>query len=118
VKSFFKFVIALIYEDLERAHMLYNAAEKDELLACITVDGPTLMDGEGTEPTGYKLMRHGTSSWFLSYADLGKAMVELGQRREEFEGKAVAVSATGTYNDGYNPRLLSETSANLSTHHF
>jgi len=31
----------------------------------------------------------------LNYADFGRAMVELGQRREEFGGKSVGVSATG-----------------------
>ena len=77
--------------------MLYNAAEKNELLACVAVDGPNLMDAEGTVPTGYELIRQGTSSLSLSYSDLGKAMVEIGQRREEFEGKAVGVSATGMY---------------------
>ncbi|KAK5109282.1 hypothetical protein LTR62_007156 [Meristemomyces frigidus] len=95
MKNFLMWGLGVIYEDLERASLLYSLAEKDELLACITADGPMLMDAEGTEATGYELLRHGTSSWYLSYADLGTALVELGQRRQEFEGRAVGVSATG-----------------------
>ncbi|KAK5715152.1 hypothetical protein LTR15_010569 [Elasticomyces elasticus] len=105
MKNFFHFVIALVYDDLERASLLYDAAEKDALLARITVDAPMLVDGDGTVATGYKLIRSGTSSWFLSYADFGKAMVELGQRRGEFEGRAVGVSATGKVRTTWVPSL-------------
>ncbi|KAK4956887.1 hypothetical protein LTR10_006416 [Elasticomyces elasticus] len=105
MKNFFHFVIALVYDDLERASLLYDAAEKDALLARITVDAPMLVDGDGTVATGYKLIRSGTSSWFLSYADFGKAMVELGQRRGEFEGRAVGVSATGKVRTNWGPSL-------------
>ncbi|KAK3616937.1 hypothetical protein LTR56_025619 [Elasticomyces elasticus] len=104
-KKFFHFVIALVYEDLERASLLYDAAEKEGLLARITVDAPMLVDGDGTVATGYKLIRSGTSSWYLSYADFGKAMVELGQRRGEFEGRAVGVSATGKVRTNWLPSL-------------
>jgi hypothetical protein len=34
----------------------------------------------------------------LSYADLGAAFCEVAERRDEFAGKAVAVTATGTVN--------------------
>lgn len=53
------------------------------------------MDPKGTEATGYKLMQRGKTTAWMNYADFGIAMVELGQRRDEFGGKIVGVSATG-----------------------
>lgn len=95
VKRFMVFAVWAIYEDLLKAGALYARAEKDGLLSCITADPPGLMDPKGTEATGYKLMERGKATASMNYADFGIAMVELGQRREEFGGKIVGVSATG-----------------------
>lgn len=103
VKTFFSWLIVTVYDDLERALVLYDVAAKDELLTIINVDGPTLTEGE--EPTGYELLQSGMTSMFLSYADLGKAMVEISQRRQEFNGQAVAVSATGKVKPSYGYSL-------------
>lgn len=105
MKKLFLWILSKIYEDLENAEMIYKMAVKDDLLAYITVDGPMLMDAQGTTPTGYKLMRQGTSSWYLNYSDLGRAMVELGQRRVEFENQAVGVSATGNVRTTFGAEL-------------
>jgi NAD(P)H-binding len=94
VKRFMVFAVWAIYEDLLKAGALYAGAEKDGLLTCITADPPGLMDN-GTEATGYKLIQRGKGTNSMNYADFGTAVVELGQRREEFGGKVVGVSATG-----------------------
>jgi nucleoside-diphosphate-sugar epimerase len=94
-KRFMVFAVWAIYEDLLKAGALYARAEKDGLLTCITADPPGLMDPKGTDATGYKFLQRGKSTASMNYADFGRAMVELGQRREEFGGKIVGVSATG-----------------------
>lgn len=104
-KNVFLWILSKVYDDLKNAEVLYKMAVKDDLLACITVDGPMLMDAQGTTPTGFKLIRQGTSSWYLSYSDLGAAMVELGQRGMEFEDQAVGVSATGQVRTTFGAEL-------------
>lgn len=51
-------------------------------------------------------MLSGKASTMLSYADFGVAMVELGQRREEFGGKIVGISATGPVRTTVWPSLV------------
>lgn len=58
--------------------MLYNRAEKDGLLICITANPPGLMDPKGIEVTGYDLMLHGKAIASINYVGLGMAIVELG----------------------------------------
>jgi len=94
-KRFMVFAIWAIYSDLLEAEALYTNAKKDGLLTLITADGPGLMDPKGLEATGYTFVERGKISAGLNYADFGKAIVELGQRHEEFGGKVVGVSATG-----------------------
>lgn len=95
LKMFMVFAVWFIYEDLLKASALYARAEKDGLLTRITADPPGLMDPNGTEATGYMLILRGKTTASMNYADFGIAMVELGQRREEFGGKIVGVGATG-----------------------
>ena len=95
VDKFFAWALWAIYEDLQNAHGLYTKAEKDGLYTLVTVDGPVLMDPKGTEPTGHRLMLRGPTTAWINYADFGRAIVEAGQRHEEFGGKAVGVGATG-----------------------
>jgi NAD(P)H-binding len=95
VKRFMVFALWPIYEDLLKAGTLYARAEKDRLLTCITADPPGLMDSKGTEATGYKFVQRGMATASMNYADVGPAIVELGQRREEFGGKIIGISATG-----------------------
>ncbi|KAK5108059.1 hypothetical protein LTR62_008833 [Meristemomyces frigidus] len=95
VKRFMQWAMFGIFEDLLKAGEMYATAERDGLLVCITADPPGMMDANGTEATGYELLQKGKAAPMLNYADFGAAMVELGQRRAEFGGKAVGVSATG-----------------------
>ncbi|KAK1073917.1 hypothetical protein LTR12_001324 [Friedmanniomyces endolithicus] len=95
VKRFTVWIMYGIFDDLLKALALYTQAEKDGLLTCITVDPPAIMEPNGTEATGYKLVQRGKAAPMIYYADFGRAMVEIGQRREEFGGKSVGVSATG-----------------------
>ena len=95
VKRFMVFAVRPIYDDLLKAGTLYAIAEKDGLLTCITADPPGLMDSMGTKATGYKFVQRGTATASMNYADVGPALVELGQRHEEFGGKIVGLSATG-----------------------
>jgi len=95
VKRFTVWVMYGIFDDLLKARAMYAEAEMDGLLTCITVDPPAIMEPNGTEATGYELVVRGKAAPMLYYADFGRAMVEIGQRREEFAGKSVGVSATG-----------------------
>ena len=81
----------------EKSSSLLESASKESpgLLHTIMVDPPGLVDADGTERTGYKLVVTEVLGSVLSYADLGAAFCELAERREEFDGKAVGVSATG-----------------------
>jgi hypothetical protein len=98
LKKLTKWTLWPIYEDLLNSGELYTAAEYENLLTTITADPPMLMDPEGIVPTGYKIILRGKVSSTISYADLGAAMVELGQRKEEFAGKTVGLGATGRVN--------------------
>ncbi|KAK5720266.1 hypothetical protein LTR15_007539 [Elasticomyces elasticus] len=95
VKRFTQWAMWCLFEDLLKAAELYAKAEGHGLLTFITADPPAMMAANGTEATGYKLIQRGKAAPTLNYADFGRAMVELGQRREEFGGKIVGVSATG-----------------------
>ena len=101
-----RFCFHYVYADLERTFELYEAKAKEApgLLHHIAVDPPSLHDADGTERTGYKLLKpeqqktepHATS---LSYADLGAAFCEVARRREEFAGQSAVVNATGKVNE-------------------
>jgi hypothetical protein len=86
-----------VYADLDRACKLYesSAAESPGLLQYIFVDPPAIHDPDGTVPTGYKLILEEKQEPALSYADLGAAFCEVAERRGEFAGNAVGVTATG-----------------------
>ena len=90
------FCFYYIYEDLEYACKLFE--ESPELLNYVYVDPPSIHDADGTTPTGYKLILVGKQEPILSYADLGAAFCEVADRRDEFAGKGVGVTATGTVN--------------------
>lgn len=89
-----------VYDDLDRACKLLasSAAEPSRLLDYIFVDPPSIHDADGMVPTGHKLIVEGKQEQALSYADLGVAFYELAERRNEFAGKAVGVTATGAVN--------------------
>ena len=79
-----------IYTDLEKAQQLYLASK--DVLDVVVCHAPALMPG--LTPTGYKLSLTDANS-ILSFADLGVAMVEMADRRDEFKGQGVGVLATG-----------------------
>ena len=91
------FAFRYIYEDLERAgnYLATAAAASPKLLDYIFVDPPSIHDADGTTPTGYKLVLEPPQEQVLSYADLGRAFCEVAERRGEFLGRGVGVSATG-----------------------
>lgn len=88
------------YKDLDRACKLFasSVADSPGLLDYIFIDPPSIHDADGTTPTGYKLVLNEKQDPALSYADLGAAFCEVAERRDEFGGKAVGVTATGTVN--------------------
>jgi len=94
------FCFYYVYEDLARAGKLLASAVADspELSRYIFVDPPSIHDADGRTPTGHKLILDGKQEPALSYADLGAAFCEVAERREEFAGKAVGVTATGHVN--------------------
>ena len=96
VRHLLHWCLKYIYDDLENAAKLYDA-QPASLLRVIYMDAPALHDPEGTERTGYKLILESVKGQndVVSYADLGAAMVEVGEREEEFVGKGVGVVATG-----------------------
>jgi len=95
------FCFYYVYEDLDRACQLFasTAAESSRLLDYVFVDPPSIHDPDGTTPTGYKLILDEKQEPMLSYADLGAAFCEVAERRDEFAGKAVGVTATGKVNE-------------------
>jgi len=98
--KFVTFCFHYVYADLDRACKLFasTAASSPGLLNYIFVDPPSIHDADGTTPTGYELMLDGKQEPALSYADLGAAFCELAERKDEFAGKEVCVSATGAVN--------------------
>ena len=86
-----------IYADLERACNLF--AGSPGLLSYIFIDPPSIHDADGTTPTGYRLVLDEDQAPSLSYADLGAAFCEVAERRDEFAGNAVGVTATGPVNE-------------------
>ncbi|KAK5173370.1 uncharacterized protein LTR77_002051 [Saxophila tyrrhenica] len=93
------FCFHYIYADLERACNLFIAASESHLLDYIFVDPPSIHDPDGTTPTGYKLtIGDGKHEPAMSYADLGVAFCEVAERRREFAGRGVGVTATGHVN--------------------
>ena len=91
------FCFGYIYADLGRACELL--ASSPELLRYILIDPPSIHDADGTTPTGYRLILEEKQEPALSYSDLGAAFCEVAQRRGEFVGKAVGVTATGKVNE-------------------
>lgn len=83
------------YKDVVHACDLYASSAQEGLLTYIFVDPPALHDPLGTERTGHKLISVEKQSISINYADLGAAMCEVAERRTEFLGKGVGVSATG-----------------------
>ena len=94
------FCFYYVYEDLDRACKLLasSVADSPGLLDYIFIDPPSIHDADGTTPTGYKLVLDEKQDPVLSYADLGAAFCEVAERRDEFVGKGVGVTATGTVN--------------------
>ena len=91
------FAFYYVYKDLERAgELLASCAQAEpKLLDYIFIDPPSIHDADGITPTGHKVILDGPQSDVLSYADLGVAFCEVADRREEFAGKGVGVTATG-----------------------
>jgi hypothetical protein len=92
------FVLYYVYSDLEKASKIYED-EAAGLLEYVFVDAPALFDSEGVERTGHRLFTAGdtgTASAGVNYADLGAAFLEIAERKDEFKGMGVGVSATGT----------------------
>lgn len=99
-----------IYKDLDRACKLYesSAEETPGLLSYIFVDPPSIHDADGTQATGYKLFTDGfkeKQEGAMMYADLGEAFCEIAERKEEFAGQGVFVSATGAVNVTWGPLM-------------
>ncbi len=94
------FCFHYVYADLERACNLFasSASESPGLLKYIFVDPPSIHDADGATPTGYKLILDEAQEPAMSYADLGAAFCEVAERRAEFAGKGVGVTATGHVN--------------------
>ncbi|MCJ1421633.1 hypothetical protein MMC32_007999 [Xylographa parallela] len=92
-----RYCLYYVYSDLDRGCELLaqTAADDPALLDYVFVDPPGLHDVDGTTRTGHELLLTELPKMNLSYADLGAAFCEVAERRTEFRGMAVAVSATG-----------------------
>ncbi|KAK3633513.1 hypothetical protein LTR56_015766 [Elasticomyces elasticus] len=91
------FALHHTYADTDKACKLLASThdETPELLDYAFVDTQAVFDAGGTIRTGYELTLTGPVSPSISYADTGAAFCEIAERREEFKGKGVGVSATG-----------------------
>jgi oxidoreductase AflX len=101
------FVLYHVYSDLEKASKIYENATMG-LLDYVFVDPPALFDAEGPERTGHRLILGGDTgeaSAGVNYADLGAAFVEIADRKAEFVGKSVGVSATGKVREEWRTLL-------------
>ena len=83
-----------LYEDLHRAQQLYCELEHRDpgLLKVIFIQPPAILPAE--KATGYRLSTT-EGGGAVSFADLGYAMVEVAERKEDFAGKGVTVVSTG-----------------------
>ena len=100
--AFLFFALRHLYDAMVDANKIYEAKAKENpgLLDIIYVDPPAIHDEEGTTTTGFRLdtkpyNEDSAAGHNLSYADLGAAYCEIAQRRKEFVGQGVAVTATG-----------------------
>ena len=91
------FCFHYVYADLEQACNLF--ANSPELLSYIFIDPPSIHDAGGKTPTGYRLVLDEDQAPAISYSDLGAAFCEVAERREEFRGKSIGVTATGAVNE-------------------
>lgn len=101
------FVLYHVYSDLEKASRIYENAATG-LFDYVFVDPPALFDSDGTERTGHRLISAGDTgeaSPGVNYADLGAAFVEIADRKAEFAGKSVGVSATGKVREEWGTLL-------------
>lgn len=85
------------YADLEKGTQFLQrkAEETPDLLNYIIVDPPAIHDPNGTTRIGHTLVLSEKQAPNLSYTDLGAGFCELAERRVQFKGKEVGVSATG-----------------------
>lgn len=99
-RQVFPFCFDYVYADLERVSQLFasTVADSPGLLEYIFIDPPSIHDQDGTTPTGYRLILNEKQEPMLNYADLGAAFCEVAERRREFVGRAVGVTATGAVN--------------------
>ncbi|KAK5705643.1 hypothetical protein LTR17_021509 [Elasticomyces elasticus] len=91
------FALHHTYADTDKACKLLASThdETSGLLDYAFIDTQAVFDAGGTTRTGYDLTLTGPVSPSISYADTGAAFCEIAERREEFKGKGVGVSATG-----------------------
>lgn len=101
------FCLKHLYADMTKNFDLFVSVEEKSpgLLNYILVDPPALHDADGVTPTGFELMVTGVLSPGLNYADLGAAFCEIAERKDEFNGTGVGVSATGTVNETWGVLL-------------
>ncbi|TKA66029.1 hypothetical protein B0A49_08117 [Cryomyces minteri] len=99
-RSILRYCLSYVYADLDRGCELLEktATEDPALLDYVFVDPPGLHDSNGTTRTGHELLVTELPKMNLSYADLGAGFCEVAERRNEFKGMGVAVSATGPVN--------------------
>ncbi|MCJ1406912.1 hypothetical protein MMC19_000982 [Ptychographa xylographoides] len=95
--SVLRYCLYYVYADLDRGcDLLAKTKTEDPTLLDYTfVDPPGLHDADGTTRTGHELLITELPKMNLSYADLGGAFCEVAEKRNEYKGMGVAVSATG-----------------------
>ncbi|TKA34363.1 hypothetical protein B0A50_00345 [Salinomyces thailandicus] len=100
-KHLVHFCLHYVYADLQAACDDLESTARDHpgLLDFVLVDPPAIHDPQGTTRTGHRLELERNPSSTLMYADLGAGFVEVAERRREFRGLGVGVSATGVVNE-------------------
>jgi putative NADH-flavin reductase len=102
-ESIAAFALGTLMKDLKKGCDMYvaAAAEQPSLLLYVFMDPPGLHDPGRKDGTGYEFVKKGKMNPSLNYADLGAAMVDVAERKTEFEGQAVGVSATGEVRESF-----------------
>ncbi|KAK5111336.1 hypothetical protein LTR62_005176 [Meristemomyces frigidus] len=98
IERFVQYCLYYVYDDLAKGCTLLEQRGKADLhlFDFIFVDPPGLHDAEGSTRTGHMLSTtEKVEGDNLMYADLGAAFCEIAERKGEFLGQAVLVSATG-----------------------
>lgn len=111
IHSTLRYCLHYVYADVESACNLYqsSAMVHKELFEYVLVDPPAIHNPDHRELFGNRLVPSNQAnaaslmSKTLNYSNLGAAFCDIAQRRSEFGGQSVGVSAPGEVKENWTP---------------